>query len=150
MHVHPELSDDLFSNCHQLKDINLHENGFSLDQILDIEDQLLSPLNQISSIKITEKSLECQLFSKVTYSKCDTVRKVNNLFNIAEHSNIQCYRHFKTGTGEFKNLKDYHDFARSVEKCQLYSIITVIGIAAGNFILHLIPYLKLNILYISG
>ena len=135
MYVHPELSDDLFSNCHQLKDINLNKNSFSLDQILDIEDQLLSPLNHISSIKITEESLDCQLFSDVTYSKCGTVQKTDNLLNIAENSIIQCYN---SGTGQFENLKDYDEFARSVEKCQLYSIITSIGIAAGNFILHLI------------
>ena len=135
MHVHPELSDDLFSNCHQLKDINLHKNNFSLKQILDIEDQFLSPLNQISSIEITDESLECQLFSDVTYSKCGTVRQINYLFNIAENSIIHCYN---KGTDEFKNLEDYDDFARSVEKCQLYSIITSIVIAAGNFSLHFI------------
>ena len=133
-HVDPKLSDDLFSNCHQLKDINLHKNNFSLKQILDIEDHLLSPLNQISSIEIKDESLECQLFSDVTYSKCGTVRQINDLFNIANNSIIHCNK----GTDEFKNLEDYDDFARSVEKCQLYSIISSIVIAAGNFTLHII------------
>ena len=135
MYVDSKLSDDLFSNCHHLKDITLYENDFSLDQLQNIEDELLSPLNQISSIEITDESLECQLFSDVTYSKCGTVQKTDNLLNIAENSIIQCYN---SGTGQFENLKDYDEFARSVEKCQLYSIITSIGIAAGNSILHLI------------
>ena len=136
MYVHPKLSYDLFSNCHQLKDINLNKNSFNLSQIIDIEDQLLSPLNQISNIKITEESLGCQLFSDVTYSKCDTVRKVNKLFSIAENSIIQCYNDI---TGGDENLKDHDDFIRSVEKCQHRkivshkdSMITSIVIAAGN------------------
>ena len=139
MHVHPELSDDLFLNCHQLKDINLYGNGFSLDQILYIEDQLLSPLNTISNFKLTDESLGCELFANVTYPNCSTVGKINNLFSIAENSIIQCYYDITFTYNSFKNLKDYDDFTRSFEKCQYEkivsyknSIITSIVIAAGN------------------
>ena len=124
--MHSSLPPDLFSKCHHLKHISLQDNDFSLDQLLDIEDQLLSPLNgPISYLRIDEKSLKCPFVSNVTYSKCGMVQKIDSLFNIAKDTDIQCY--------DNDGLKlSYEEFSKSVEKCQIFNIIEAICIATGN------------------
>ena len=124
--MNSNLPPNLFSKCHKLEHISLQDNGFSLDQLLDIEDQLLSPLNgPMSYLRIDEKSLKCPFVSNVTFSKCGTVQKINNLFNIAKDTDIQCY--------DNDGLKLSHEeFSKSVEKCQIFDIIEAICIATGN------------------
>ena len=99
--MHPEISKNknLFSKCHKLKHINLETNDLNLDQIFEIEEQLLSPLNNISYLKIREESLECPVCQsgREQYCNCTncgtngTVNKFNNLFNIAQETDITCY-----------------------------------------------------------
>ena len=98
MYMHPKISNqtDLFSKCHALKHVNLQRNKFNLDQILKIEKQLLSPLNNIKYLKIREKSLECPVCQSgreqyCNCTNCKTVKKLNNLFNIAPETDIICY-----------------------------------------------------------
>ena len=127
--MHSNLPPDLFSKCHKLEHISLQDNGFSLDQLLEIEDQLLSPLNgPISYLRINEsieKSLKCPFVSNVTYSKCGMVQKIDNLFHIAKDTDIQCY--YNNGS-----TLPYDEFSKSVEKCQIFNIIEAICITTGK------------------
>ena len=96
MYMHPEISNDTFSKCHKLKHVNLQKNDLNLDQILDIEEQLLSPLNNITYLKIRERSLKCPLCQSgseqyCNCTNCKTVNKLNDLFNIAPETDITCY-----------------------------------------------------------
>ena len=105
MSVDLDYSEDLLLQCNQLKHINLIDNDLTFDQILNIEEELLSPLNNISFVKIREKALECPDCKErqdkncsIAQSKCSnwgsnctTITKLNNLFKIAPQSEIQCY-----------------------------------------------------------
>ena len=139
-YVHPDLSKDIFSNCHKLKHINLQTNDFSLDQILDIEEQLLSPLNNISYLKIDEESLECPVCKEgrehyCNCSNCTTVAKLNNLFNIASRSDIRC--HLEGVMKSVNGTKTYFDNAsKKCKTCQEKEenqfVMTLVGIITGN------------------
>ena len=138
MHVHPDLSDDVFSKCHKLKQINLRSNEFSFDQILDIEKQLLSPLNNINYLKIDEKSLECPVCKNgsekyCNCSNCTTVAKLNNLFNIAKHTDVNCYLD-SLPQSKNETIKYFVDAMEECETCKKLadkSDVITISVATG-------------------
>ena len=140
-YVHPDISKDLFLNCHKLKHINLQTNDFSLDQILDIEEQLLSPLNNISYLKIDEESLECPVCKEgrehyCNCSNCTTVAKLSNLFNIATHNDIRCRLDGLDAESVHDTKKYFVDASKNCKACHKkeanqFAIISV-GIIAGK------------------
>ena len=153
MYMHPEISTDskLFSKCHNLKHVNLHKNDFNLDQILAIEEQLLNPLNSISYLKIREESLECPVcqsgieqYCNCNDDGCTTVNKLNNLFNIAQETDIICYLdetingHTTLKPSTINETRKY--FTDALQDCQTCMIVdenksTIIAvvISSGKF-----------------
>ena len=143
MHVHPNLSHDVFSKCHKLKQIYLKSNEFSFDQILDIEKQLLSPLNNITYLKINEKSLECPVCQNGNEKYCNcsncgsnsTVAKLNKLTNIAKYTDVNCYLDSRP---QSKNdtLKYFVDAMEECETCKKLadkSDVITISVATGIY-----------------
>ena len=140
--MNSNLPKDLFSKCNQLKFINLQTNDFSFDQIIDINERLLSPLRNLSYLKIDEENFECPELANTTCSNCTMVQKVNSLFEIAKDSDIQCR---KNGRKLSRNNKDnIHEtkkiFSEALHKCQTCREIesknfeiSSMNISAGKF-----------------
>jgi len=142
-YVNPNLSNTHFSKCHQLKFVNLQTNDFSFDQIMDIEEQVLRPLNNLSYLKIEEKSLECPVLLNVTCSNCTMAKKFNNLFQSTKHTDVQCRKNglrlsnnYKNNVNETKKI-----FLEVLEKCESCNelegkslLIVSISVTAGKFI----------------
>ena len=141
MYMHPEISTDLFSKCHKLKHVNLQRNDLNIDQILEIEEQLLSPLNNISYLKIREESLECPVCQSgreqyCNCTNCTTVSKLNDLFNIAQETDITCYLD-KSEVTINETRKYFTDALQDCKTCMIlvdnkFKIIAIV-ISLGKF-----------------
>ena len=141
-YVNPNLSNTLFSKCHQFKYVNLQTNNFSFDQIMDIEEQVLSPLNNLSYLKIEEKSLECPVLLNMTCSNCTMAKKFNNLFQSAEHTDVQCRKNGLRLSNNYENnvMETKKIFSEFLEKCESCNeiegkslLILSISVSAGKF-----------------
>ena len=141
-YVNPNLSNALFSKCNQLKYVNLQTNDFSFDQIIDIEDHLLSPLQNLSYLKIEEKSLECPVLLNMTCSNCTMAKKFNNLFQSAKHTDIQCRKNGLRLSNNYENnvYETKKIFSEVSEKCESCieindrnDLIISISVSAGKF-----------------
>ena len=115
-YVHPNISNDLFTDCDSLQHVSLHYNDLTLNQILDIEDQLLRHLNKLSYLEIKEKSLQCPIWTKekekhCNSSDCINIGKFNKLLGIAKNTKVHCYE-----KNIEKNSTDTATYFRVAEK----------------------------------
>ena len=142
-YVNPNLSSTLFAKCNQLKFVNLQTNDFSFNQIMDIEEQVLSPLNNLSYLKIEEKSLACPVLLNMTCSNCTLAKKFNNLFQSAKHTDVQCRKNGLRLSNNYRNNVNETQkiFSELLEKCENCNAIEVknllivsISVSAGEFI----------------
>ena len=120
-YVHPNISNDLFANCDSLQHVYLHDNDLTLNQILDIEDQLLLHVNKLSYLEIKEKSLKCPICSKgkekhCNCSDCTNIGKFNKLLGIAHKTDIHCYIETIEKNTIEKNATDTTTYFRDAEK----------------------------------
>ena len=94
----------------------------SFEQILKIGKQLLSPLNDISYLKIDERSLECPVRKNVTEKYCNStacknVKELNDLLKISEDTDIQCYlNNIQKSKNDTK--KFFEDASKKCETCE--------------------------------
>ena len=125
-----------------MKYVNLQTNDFSFDQIMDIQEQVLSPLKNLSYLKIDEKSLECPVLLNMTCSNCTMAKKMNNLFQSAKHTDIQCRKNgLRQSNNNENNVNETKNiFSEVLEKCESCSeregkslLIVSISVSAGKF-----------------
>ena len=111
--------------------------------MLNIEKQLLSPLNNITYLKIDEKSLECPVCKNGSEKYCncsncspdELVAKLNKLTNIAKHTDVNCYL---DSIQQSKNdtIKYFVDAMEECETCKKLadkSDVITISVATGIY-----------------
>ena len=105
-----------------LQHVKLRDNNFTLNQVLDIEDQLLRHLNKLSYLEIrsqssnSEKIIQCPICSdgkekNCSCSDCTNIGKFNKLLDIAEKTDVYCYN-----GSEEKNPTETAIYFRDAEK----------------------------------